>query len=102
MDSINLESRIREIDFNYALALKQAEKLEEVAERLRMCAAKLEEILDFGRIYWRSENAREYFIKASVWADESRVAASNYVRTATAIRNIAERLYNMEMEAVSK
>jgi len=101
MEEIDFTKKISSIEFDYNLAIDKASKLEDVAEKLKMCAARMENVLDASKCFWKGDAANEYFRRSQQCPDELKKASDNYYKTAATIRNIAKRLYDMEMRAVN-
>lgn len=91
---------LTEIYFNYSKAIRQAEKLEEVARKLRDQANdKMAEILKDVKAAWESDNSSAYLRKGVKVQGDIVTTARNLENIASAIRKIAIQIRNAELEA---
>jgi uncharacterized protein YukE len=90
-----------EILFNYRQAIRQADKLDEVAKKLeKLQADKLGNTIGTLKNAWRSDNSQQYYNKAARVQDEIRVTAGNVKQIARAIRTTAEAVKQAELRAL--
>ena len=89
------------IRFNYSRALQQAERLEEIAARIKgeICG-NISDIIETSRCCWKGNPANNYCEKLRRLLEELRVAAVNYEKIAQTIRSIAKRNFDKEMRAI--
>lgn len=93
-------SSLAEIYFNYDKAIRQAGKLEDVARRLRKAAdSDMEGILNDVNAAWKSDSAPQYIKKGQKVEGDIRITAGNLTNIASAIRTIAKRVRDAELEA---
>lgn len=93
-------SSLSEIYFNYDQAIKQAGKLETVAKDLRRAADRtMEDILNDVNSAWKSDSAPQYIKKGQKIEGDIRTTAGNLENIARAIRTIAQRIKEAELEA---
>lgn len=93
-------SSLNEIYFNYNKAIAQAERLDDIAKRLTDAAdVTLDGIL--GDVYqaWKSDSTQGYLKKGEKVEQDIRTTAKNLRDVAKAIRTIAERIMQAELEA---
>lgn len=93
-------SSLSEIYFNYNQAIKQANKLESVAKDLRKASDRtMEDILNNVNSAWKSDSTPLYLKKGQKVEGDIRTTAGNLDNIAQAIRTIAERIREAELEA---
>lgn len=86
------------INWNYIQAKRQADRLEEQADRLRRLARnQMEEAVHSLSNGWKGDNAGNYLRKATRVKQEMESASAELMRTAEVIRSLAERTYRAEM-----
>ena len=86
------------IEWNYIQAKKQADKLEEQADRLgRLAQNQLEDTLQNLARNWQGESAGAYIRKGEKMKNEINTLAKDLRRAAGVIRSSAERTYQAEM-----
>lgn len=91
---------ISEIYFNYNKAISQADQLDEIARRLNDAANQtMEDILNEVQRAWKSDSASEYLRKGNKVGGDVRTTAQNLQNIAQAIRKIAKRVMQAELEA---
>lgn len=91
---------LSEIYFNYNQAIEQAKQLDEVAGRLTNAAGKdMEDLLNDINSAWKSDSAPQYIKKGQKVEDDMRTTAGNLKNIAAAIRTIAKRILDAELEA---
>lgn len=89
------------IEFNFKTALKQADKIDEIANNLSMLSR-----TDFGNALqnlsagWKGENASMYLSKGSTLQGKMNGTSGSLRAVATDIRTIAKRIYDAEMAAL--
>lgn len=89
-----------EVDFQKAMA--QAEKLETLAERMRMLATvKFEDTCEELTVNWRGANALQYLRSGQRLVGEVVSVADGVQRLASDIRKAARRLHNAELAALA-
>lgn len=90
------------IEMNFRQTLAQADKLDELAERLSNVSDK-----QFGGSLqnlaagWKGENASLYMQKGSKLQDKMNTSVKDLHNTAASIRKAAQRLYAAEMAALA-
>lgn len=93
-------SSLSEIYFNYDKAIKQAGQLEAVAKDLKKAAdTTMEDILNDVNSAWKSDSAPQYIKKGQKVEGDIRITAGNLDNIARAIRTIAQRIKEAELEA---
>lgn len=93
-------SSLSEIYFNYNKAIKQASQLETVAKNLRRAANNtMEGILNNVNSAWKSDSASQYIKKGQKVESDICITAGNLDNIAQAIRTIARRIKEAELEA---
>ncbi len=101
MNDFMYSAREGVIRFNYTKAIEQAERLEEIASRIRgEISGDISDILEETRQSWKGDRADYYYRKVKTLFDELKIAANNYEKIAGTIRNIARRNYDREMSAI--
>ena len=90
-----------EILFNYRQAIRQAEKLEEVAKKLnKLGTDKMGNSIGTLKSAWQSDNSGAYYSKAIKVQGEIQTTAKNIRQIAQAIRSTAEAVRNAELRAL--
>lgn len=93
-------SALNEIYFNYNKAIDQAKELETISKRLKTAANDtMEDILNDVHVTWKSDSTPQYIKKGQKVEDDIRTTAANLTNIAQAIRTIALRIRNAELEA---
>ena len=91
---------LSEIYFNYNQAMEQAKQLDEIAVRLTNAANKdMEDLLNDVNSAWKSDSAAQYIRKGRKVGDDMRTTSGNLKNIAAAIRTIAKRILEAELEA---
>lgn len=91
---------LSEIYFNYNQAIQQAGRLETVAKNLKKAANDtMEGILNDINSAWKSDSAPQYMKKGQKVEGDILTTAGNIENVAQAIRVIAERIKEAELEA---
>lgn len=91
---------LSEIYFNYEQAIRQAAQLETIAKNLRKAANNtMEDILNHVNSAWKSDSAPQYIKKGQKVEGDILTTAGNLENIAQAIRTIAERIKEAELEA---
>lgn len=91
---------LSEIHFNYTKAIQQANQLESIAKNLRKAANNtMENILNDISSAWKSDSTPQYIKKGQKVEGDIRTTAENLDRIAQAIRIIAQRIKEAELEA---
>ena len=89
-----------EIRINYTNALNQAKALDNIAARLRDAANRdFQDAMSAIGAAWKSDSAPDYLKKGQKVREDMCKTAKNLGDIAEAIRKIAQRIYNAEMEA---
>ena len=90
-----------EIYFQYNSAVKQAEKLDEIAGKLQKIAAdRMEGTQKRKKNVWQSDNSPQYYQKAGQVQEDLSSTASQIQKIADGIRTIAESVKNAELRAL--
>lgn len=90
------------IEFDFRQAMRQADRIEEIAEKLtRLSGSKLESSLQNLSVSWKGENASAYLAKGSRLQKEMNQTAKGLQSAASDIRTVAKRLYDAEMAALA-
>ena len=93
-------SSLSEIHFNYSRAVRQADQLEGVSHRLSSLAeGNMEYILTEVSRAWRSDSTPHYIQKGQKVKEDIKTTSNNLYKIAKAIREIAERVRDAELEA---
>ena len=88
------------IIFDYEATIRQVEKLEELAERLRRIADNdLEEVLSEINQGWQGENATKFLSKGDTMKGKVLLSSENLQNIANTMRQMAENLRTSEQEA---
>ena len=88
------------IEWNYIQAKKQADRLDEQADRLlKLASQQMEGTLRDLSYNWKGSSAASYIGKGERVEAEISVLAGDLRRTAGVIRSSAERTYRAEMRA---
>ena len=88
------------INFDYEATIRQAEKLEELAERLRGIAENdLEEVLSDVNQGWKGENATQFLKKGDRMKGRVLTSSGDLKNIARTIRRMAYNLRQSEQEA---
>lgn len=93
-------SSLSEIYFNYNKAVQQAGQLDDVARQLKQAADRdMEGILNDVYRVWKSDSAPQYIQKGQKVQGDIGTASKNLSQIAKAIRTIAQRVRDAELEA---
>lgn len=88
------------IIFDYEATIRQAEKLEELADRLKGIAeSDLEEVLSEVNQGWKGENATKFLSKGDRMRGKVLTSSSNLREIARTMRRMADNLRASEQEA---
>lgn len=89
-----------QIDFNYTQAKRQAEKLEEIADKLsKLSKNNMETSLRNIAASWKGENATKFLKKGDKLYSEMMSVSVDLKNIAKEMKTTAERVYKAEMEA---
>lgn len=87
------------INWNYIQAKRQADRLEEQAERLkRLAKGRTDDAIRILAAGWKGESAGTCIRKAQQLQREMESAAAELMRTAEVIQSSADRTYRAEMK----
>lgn len=90
-----------EILFNYTQAMKQAERLDEVAQKLnRLASDKMANTTYSLKTAWQSDNSPQYFRKMELVQDRIKENYVNIQKVAQSIRTTAENMKRAELKAL--
>ena len=90
-----------EILFNYAQAMKQADRLDDVARRIeRLATDKMESTTGALKSAWQSDSSPQYIRKMGTVQDEIKGNARNIKKVAQRIRTTAEGIKRAELRAL--
>lgn len=90
------------IQMEFGQAQAQAERLEEIARDIgRIADNSFESVLSGIGSAWQSDSSAGYIRKGRKVQDELRNSAQELIKSASAIRKIAETIYDAEMRALS-
>lgn len=93
-------SSLSEIYFNYNQAIAQAKQLDQVASSLSKASShNLNEIMNTVSRSWKSDSSPQYIKKGEKIGGDMQTTAGNLRNIASAIRSIAQRVMNAELEA---
>ena len=93
-------SSLSEIYFNYDKAIKQAGQMETVAKKLRKAAdGRVYDILNDVNSAWKSDSTPQYIKKVQKVEGDILITAGNLDNIAQAVRTIAQRIKEAELEA---
>lgn len=93
-------STLNEIYFNYNKAISQAQELEGISKRLKTAANDtMEDILNDVHAAWKSDSTPLYIKKGRKVEDDIRTTATNLANISQAIRTIAQRIRDAELDA---
>ena len=93
-------SSLSEIYFNYNKAMQQAGQLDDVARQLKQAADRdMEGILNDVYRVWKSDSAPQYIQKGQKVKGDIGAVSKNLNQIAAAIRTIAQRVRDAELEA---
>lgn len=89
------------INFNFRQAREKAEELENIADDLkRMSSQKLQSSFQNLSSSWKGTNADAYLAKGAALQGDIVGTASQLCTIAATIRQVAQRIYEAEMEAL--
>ncbi len=90
-----------EIYMDYNAAIRQAERLESIARKVRsMGQESMSSTFNSIRASWTGENSEAFLDKGNVLKSKVLRVADDVAKTARVIREIAERTKNAELEAI--
>lgn len=93
-------STLSEIYFNYNKAVSQARQLDSAAAKLKQAAQNdMTEILNKVYVSWKSDSSPQYIKKGEKVRNDIATTSRNLSSIAQAIRTIAERVKEAELEA---
>jgi len=93
-------SSLSEIYFNYNKAIQQANQLDDIARRLSTMAERnMESILNNVSRAWKSDSTPQYVKKGQKVKGDMNTTVRNLRNIAAAIRKIAKRILEAELEA---
>ena len=93
-------SSLSELYFNYDKAIKQAGEMETVAKKLRKAAdGTMDDILNDVNSAWKSDSTPQYIKKVQKVEGDILITAGNLDNIAQAVRTIAQRIKEAELEA---
>lgn len=93
-------STLSEIYFNYNKAVSQARQLDSAAAKLKQAAQNdMTEILNKVYVSWKSDSSPQYIKKGEKVRNDIVTTSRNLSSIAQAIRTIAERVKEAELEA---
>lgn len=93
-------SSLNEIYFNYNKAISQAKELEEISKKMKNTANNtMEDILNDVHAAWKSDSTPMYIKKGQKVENDIRITSTNLNQIAQAIRTIARRVRDAELEA---
>lgn len=88
------------IQMDYQNALRQADRLERVAEKIdRLTDSQWQSCMDHIAAGWKSESAASFVNKGNITGGNIKKQAGNLKKTASVIRQIARNAYEAEREA---
>lgn len=91
---------LSEIYFNYEQAIRQADELDRISNRVKDAASEdLDDIIGEVNHAWKSDSSNEYLKKMKKVQDDMGTTAGNLTRIASAIRTIAGKVREAELEA---
>lgn len=89
-----------EIIFNYQQAINQAKTLEELAAQITNASERdMADILNDVNSAWKSDSSPQYLKKGQKVKEDLLTTAGNVEKIAAAIRRIAERIREAELDA---
>lgn len=89
------------IEFNFRQALAQADKVDEIADRLsNLSGRRFSGTMQNLAVNWKGESAAMYFSKGARLQDKMGDTVGELRRTADDIRRVARALYEAEMAAL--
>lgn len=87
--------------YNYNLANKKADELDNIADSIRNLAdKKIADDTNHIRGNWSGESANEFVRKLDAFSQKCKSEANNISNIANTIRRIAKRTYDTEMKAL--
>lgn len=90
-----------EILFNYRQAIRQAEKIDDIADKIeRLATVKLDNTVGSLRNNWNSDSSQRYYSKAGQVQGDINNNAKNLRRVASSIRSTAEAIKRAELRAL--
>ena len=86
-----------EINFNYKQAIRQAEKLEDIAGKIsRLADDRMGETISGLKAAWESDSSPQFYSKIAQVQDDIRTQADNVKEVAASIRETAENIRDAE------
>ncbi|MBQ4528376.1 MAG: WXG100 family type VII secretion target [Clostridia bacterium] len=90
------------IEFDYSRAISQANRLDEIAQRVRnSSASQLENAMSELRAGWEGETAESYILKGMELSEKIEKVAKDLENAADTIRRIARRIRDAERAAAA-
>ena len=90
-----------EILFNYRQAMKQADRLDEIAQKIeKLAAVKMESTIGTLKNAWQSDNSALYYNKMNRVQEEILEDAADVKKVAQSIRTTAESIKRAELRAL--
>jgi len=91
----------REIVFNYNQTISQANKLDQIAEKLdRLSSDKIESTIGMLKGAWQSDNSSTYYFKAEKVKGDIITTAKEVRQIANSVRSTAEAVKRAELRAL--
>lgn len=91
----------QEIIFDYKQAIKQAEKLEEIAGKLKTLSVdKIENSIGTLKAAWQSDSSSQYYSKVSKVQEDIKNTSEYVKRIANSIRTTAKAVKEAELRAL--
>ncbi len=88
------------IELDYHTALKQADKLDEIANGLKHSSQTIEETMTSLNSGWQGESASAYLIKGRTLKDKVSKTSQDLNNAADKIRKIAKKIHDAELAAL--
>ena len=90
-----------EINFNYNQAIRQAERLEEIAGQIeRLAGERMNESMSALKNAWNSDNAPQFYTKMGKVQSDIQEDATDIRKVARSIRETAARIRDAELRAL--
>lgn len=90
-----------EILFNYRQAIRQADRLDDIAKKLsRLTSNQMNSTIGTLKSAWKSDNSPQYYSKMSKVQEDIKDDASDLKKIAQAIRDTAEQIKQAELRAL--
>ena len=100
VNAVAIQARESVARFNYNVAIRKARELEEIAEQIRQTVAEMQDLAASSSCHWKGDASQSYYSKLFQNIESMSDVCSNYQKIAETIRTTAQRLYNMEMDAI--